>query len=256
MGMLDPNRVIRGSGQLRLRDANIITDFFPHELMCEVEELNRDFHRQHRTATEASTSMATSADNYNELTIRLRNEDAETEQRHEKPMAPAIEFLIWHAGGSRSLPRVSSGTPTWIAVCNPAGAIPADAVAVTARLEFMKAGGGSPLIVPEAKWYAKHVSPAGNHHEGWRDSVDIGPEDEQSFIFFVSGDDNTKWVYKSPDTLVGALDTGRWEVKVVVSSDNAYGFEGKIGFLLTTHSLQPDAPEFTRLRTLKPRSRR
>lgn len=46
MGMLDPDPRITGKGQRKLRSANIITDFFPHDLMAEVEELNREFTRQ------------------------------------------------------------------------------------------------------------------------------------------------------------------------------------------------------------------
>lgn len=45
IGMLDPNPVITGKGQRRLREANIITDFFPSDVMSGVEELNREFTR-------------------------------------------------------------------------------------------------------------------------------------------------------------------------------------------------------------------
>src|SRR5258708_837204 len=43
IGMLDPDTRITGRGQRTLRAANIITDLFPHDLMAEVEELNREF---------------------------------------------------------------------------------------------------------------------------------------------------------------------------------------------------------------------
>jgi hypothetical protein len=43
IGMLDPNPIVRGLGFRRLRAANIQTDVFPHDLMAEVEDLNRDF---------------------------------------------------------------------------------------------------------------------------------------------------------------------------------------------------------------------
>lgn len=45
LGMLDPDERIRGLGQMKLRTANVATQFFPADLMSEVEELNREFSR-------------------------------------------------------------------------------------------------------------------------------------------------------------------------------------------------------------------
>jgi len=61
IGSLDPNPVIRGHGQIILREANIITDFFPPDLMSQVEELNRDFIRSHRTGKTAGQGAQTPA---------------------------------------------------------------------------------------------------------------------------------------------------------------------------------------------------
>jgi pyrimidine deaminase RibD-like protein len=49
LGMLDPDTRVRGLGQMTLREAGIVTDFFPPDLMTEVEELNRDFIRDRKS---------------------------------------------------------------------------------------------------------------------------------------------------------------------------------------------------------------
>ena len=48
IGTLDPNPQICGGGELRLREAGIQIGRFDPDLMSVIEELNRDFSRQHR----------------------------------------------------------------------------------------------------------------------------------------------------------------------------------------------------------------
>ncbi len=43
IGMLDPNPIITGRGQLALSSANIETELYPNEFMRQIEELNRDY---------------------------------------------------------------------------------------------------------------------------------------------------------------------------------------------------------------------
>lgn len=59
VGTLDPNPQIRGNGELRLRGAGVQVGRFDPELMPVIEELNRDFARQHRPSLSARTVAQT-----------------------------------------------------------------------------------------------------------------------------------------------------------------------------------------------------
>lgn len=62
IGMLDPNPVVLGRGQLRLRQAGIEVALFDPDLMAEIEELNRDFMRDHPLGRRPSRTKAQTSD--------------------------------------------------------------------------------------------------------------------------------------------------------------------------------------------------
>ena len=59
IGTLDPNPEILGTGELRLREAGVQIGRFDSDLMPVVEELNREFYRQHRSGITARTAAQT-----------------------------------------------------------------------------------------------------------------------------------------------------------------------------------------------------
>lgn len=62
IGILDPNDQIRGRGELRLRDAGVQIARFDPDLMAVIEELNRDFARQHRSLLRRHRTAAQTTD--------------------------------------------------------------------------------------------------------------------------------------------------------------------------------------------------
>lgn len=59
IGTLDPNPEILGTGELRLREAGVQIGRFDSDLMSVIEELNREFSRQHRSGLTARTAAQT-----------------------------------------------------------------------------------------------------------------------------------------------------------------------------------------------------
>jgi len=62
IGVLDPNEKIRGSGELRLREAGVQIVRFDPDLMAVIEELNREFSRQHRSGLRRERTAAETTD--------------------------------------------------------------------------------------------------------------------------------------------------------------------------------------------------
>ena len=62
IGTLDPNDRIRGRGEFRLRDAGIEIGRFDPDLMASIEELNRDFMREHPVGQKPKRTKAQTSD--------------------------------------------------------------------------------------------------------------------------------------------------------------------------------------------------
>lgn len=62
IGVLDPNKRVSGKGHLRLRDAGIKVTLFDTDLAPQIEELNREFNRQHRGGKKLQRSRAETSD--------------------------------------------------------------------------------------------------------------------------------------------------------------------------------------------------
>lgn len=70
IGTLDPNHRIRGRGELRLRAAGVEIARFDADLMPEIEELNRDFLREHGPRPRRRRTRAETTDPVKEGEVR------------------------------------------------------------------------------------------------------------------------------------------------------------------------------------------
>jgi pyrimidine deaminase RibD-like protein len=68
IGILDPNRAVLGQGWETLHDAGIETQFFPHDLMNQVTELNRDFIRAQKANRSSGNRTIKWTPNISQLT--------------------------------------------------------------------------------------------------------------------------------------------------------------------------------------------
>ena len=170
--------------------------------------------------------------------------------------ALVLDYDTWHGGTSRGYPTKLGegidGVPTWVSVKNTNLAVPQLARGVAARIEFVNDAENTRLVVPEADWYFIRQSRS-LRQTAWRRVIDIEGGEDQSFVLFVTDNEGKPCIYKTGASLVGILDDGHWQARLYVSSDNAEGFEGTLGFTLSKHKgLIPDSPAFTMQRRVKP----
>jgi hypothetical protein len=142
--------------------------------------------------------------------------------------------------------------PTWIAVVNRQAAPAMSAGNVTARLEFIDSSGRTQFSVPNADWYQVQKFGATGEVQQWRADTAIDGGDEQSFVLFTTADSGRLVIHKQGLEPIGYLDYDKWRIRIIVTSDDADGFEGELRFTYTRNSLVPDQPAFTKLRTLSP----
>jgi pyrimidine deaminase RibD-like protein len=92
IGSLDPNDNIRGRGELRMRDAGIQIARFDPDLMAVVEELNREFARQHRSALAPDLTSDLTTPSITPPRPTIREESAAEILGHVKGITLSSEF--------------------------------------------------------------------------------------------------------------------------------------------------------------------
>lgn len=173
-----------------------------------------------------------------------------------KPVAVGLEYVSWHGSDGGGLPTKwpdNFSTPSWVSIKNRLTTPAQKAENVTALLGFVNSQRTQLVMVPNAVWY--HQQTFGRHGmtEGWSFGVSIEGGDTQSFVLFAQDQHGRITPHKGEAWPLPPLDYDRWDVKIVVTSDNVSGFEGILRFTQTRNSLSPDQPAFIKLRDLRPR---
>ena len=172
------------------------------------------------------------------------------------PASDGLEFAGWTGASQALLPvhwPVESESSVWISVGNAAAV---DAKNVTSRIEFVNHKNLRMPIVPEAIWWELNgITQKGNIRVPHaQHSIDIAAGDDQSFLFFSQDSDGRAIPYKDANEPLDPLETGKWRISVLVTSDNIKGFEAVMWLVATRGRVYPDPQKgIPTLRSVPPR---
>jgi hypothetical protein len=144
----------------------------------------------------------------------------------------------------------------WVSIRNSRAIPSVDAKNVTVHLEFINSQKTKRLIVPEAVWWEiGGMTPKENERVSHaQHSVDISGGDDQAFLLFSEDREGRGIPYKDANEPLEPLSKDRWEISLLVTSDNIEGFEGMIPVIAGRNGIRADlANPFTRLRSVPPR---
>ena len=117
IGMLDPDPRITGRGQRSLRNANIITDFFPHDLMAEVEDLNREFTKDRESASKGIQAALQKPDETPQTSEQTPSRPRETDLPSARPVIVPKRYgtgILNNDMGYTGLAVVNDGEPAYV----------------------------------------------------------------------------------------------------------------------------------------------